>query len=160
MFSRTSSIRVGTLHALYLHCIERDTSAVQFINMQIGASQNVSHTFISCNQPSFNSFLALACNLCSKMREKIEVRKGVKKQEREREWDQNNQQLSDEELIGAAKPEPKYCSGTDTTGVSISKECLDQQAHHFWANEYIIVYSKWNRSNKRKTHLIKSRHSS
>lgn len=73
------------LHTLYIYCIERDTSALQFINMQIGASQNVSHKFMSCNQPSFNSFLVLACNLCSKMREKIEVRKGVKKQERENE---------------------------------------------------------------------------
>lgn len=72
-------------HTLSLYCIEKDTSAFQFINMQIGTGQNVSHTFISCNQPSFNSFLVLACNLCSKMREKIEVRKGFKKQERERE---------------------------------------------------------------------------
>lgn len=85
MFSRTFSIRVSVPHTLSLYCIEGDTSALQFINMQIGTSQNVSDTFMSCNQPSFNSFSALACNLCSEMREKIEVRKGFKKQERENE---------------------------------------------------------------------------
>lgn len=84
MFHITPPIILGTLHALYLHCLERDTSVVRFINMQIGASQNVSHTFISCNQPSFNSFLVLACNLGSKLRDEIEVRNGVKKEERER----------------------------------------------------------------------------
>lgn len=82
------------------------------------------------------------------------------KSKKEREWDQNNQQVGDEELICAAKPEPNYCSGTGTTGVYISKECLNHQAHYLWSNEYIIVYSKWNRSNRRKTHLSKARHSS
>lgn len=85
MFSRTFSIRVSVPHTPSLYGIEGDTFALQFINMQIGTSQNVSDTFMSCNQPSFNSFSVLACNLCSEMREKIEVRKGFKKQERENE---------------------------------------------------------------------------
>lgn len=82
------------------------------------------------------------------------------KSKKEREWDQNNQQVGAEELICAAKPEPSYCSGTGTAGVYISKESLNHQAHYLSSNEYIILYSKWNRYNRRKTHLSKARHSS
>lgn len=123
MFSRTFSIRVSMPHTLSLYCIERHTSALQFINMQIGTSQNVSHTFMSCNQPSFNSSLVLACNLCSKMREKIEGRKGLKSK-KEREWDQNNQQVDDEELICSAKPEPNYCSEQAPLGFTFQRSAL------------------------------------
>lgn len=81
------------------------------------------------------------------------------KSKKEREWDQNNQQVSDEELILSAKPEPNYCSEQAPVGFTFQRSALITR-HTIWSNEYIIVYSKCNRSNRRKTHLGKSRHSS